>query len=93
MDVRDRVSLERLGIDIAKYASLDYERTQAVAAAVQFLECDGLLVPSARYDGSNLVLFADRIELGVMIGVMKTEPVDWTSWCTTTRRMGGGDDA
>lgn len=73
----DIQSLEFLGVEKAHYASSNYERTQAIGAAAYFLGFDGILVPSARTDGSNLVLFLDRIDPG-NLEVLKSEDVDWT---------------
>jgi hypothetical protein len=41
------------------------------------LAFDGLLVPSARHNSTNLVLFADR-DFASSIELKSTEPVDWT---------------
>ncbi|MEM7729332.1 MAG: RES family NAD+ phosphorylase [Pseudomonadota bacterium] len=56
-------SLEALGVDVniwgrSSYVSLgdEYLRTQEIAAAAEFHERDGLLVPSARSDELNLVV-------------------------------------
>src|SRR5258707_12865398 len=57
----DMSELENLGVDISRYETFEYGATQAIAAAAHFLEFDGLLVPSPRFAGSNLVLFTDRI--------------------------------
>jgi hypothetical protein len=44
------------------------------------LEFDGLLVPSARADCTNLVLFLDRVsDLGHLV-VLQSDAVDWTTW-------------
>lgn len=70
--------LEKLGIDTSKYESFRYNETQAIAAAAHFLEFDGLIVPSARYGCSNLVLFLDRA--AAMPQIVQTEEVDWPTW-------------
>ena len=43
-----RSDLETLGVDWERYSEMNYERTQQIGAAVAFLECDGLIAPSAR---------------------------------------------
>jgi hypothetical protein len=76
-----RADLTTLGVDLGRYGDLDYTRTQEIGSAVAFLENDGLIVPSARWECENLVLFDD--------GTLKTklEPaaapatVDWQAWC------------
>lgn len=68
--------LEPLGVDIARYKSLDYEATQAIAAAARFLGFDGLMVPSARFECANLVLFTNHAQLQLI----SSEKVNWADW-------------
>lgn len=75
----DIASLAALGIDTSRYETFDYSATQALAAAAHFLEHDGLLVPSARHNSANLVLFMDRDAPGCL-EISSTELVDWTAW-------------
>lgn len=75
----DIASLAPLGVDVAQYKSFDYTATQALAAAAHFLEFDGLLVPSARHNSTNLVLFMDRSRAGTL-DVKSTKTVDWDVW-------------
>jgi RES domain-containing protein len=75
----DLDQLAQLGVDIARYQSFEYAATQAIAAAAHFLEFDGLIVPGARYDCFNFVLFLDFLG-GDHIEVASTEAVDWTDW-------------
>jgi hypothetical protein len=77
--------LSKLGVDTTRYESFDYSATQAISAAVHFLEFDGLLVPSARYQCSNLVLFLDRLQ-DPGIRLVSTERVDWANWRRRNRR-------
>ena len=79
LEFADMASLRSLGVEASRYKSFDYETTQAIAAAAHFLEFDGLIVPSARHDSANLVLFIDRLESG-LLEVRQTEPVDWAAW-------------
>jgi hypothetical protein len=76
----DVARLGPLGVEVAKYATFDYGATQAIAAAAHFLEFDGLIVPSARAPGANLVVFLDRLAAGGRLEVKHTEPVDWAAW-------------
>jgi len=71
--------LAPLGVDIARYQSFEYAATQAIAAAAHFLEFDGLIVPSARHDCFNFVLFLDLLG-GNHIEVASSEAVNWTDW-------------
>jgi RES domain-containing protein len=71
--------LEQLGVDVANYSNMDYSRTQAIADAAFFLGFECLLVPSARANFLNLVLFADHVEIaGTEVDL--TEAVDWKAW-------------
>jgi len=79
----DLRQLESLGVDITRYESFDYTATQAIAAAAHFLEFDALIVPSARFTASNLVIFLDRLESPPE--VISTTIVDWAAWRTKRR--------
>ncbi|MTW17196.1 RES domain-containing protein [Rhodoplanes serenus] len=78
LDLADLATLRRLGVDTDRWSEREYERTQEIADAAYFLGFDGLLVPSARADCSNLVLFTDRIAPG-QIAVVESadDPIDW----------------
>jgi RES domain-containing protein len=80
----DLKQLEKLGVNITKYESFDYTATQAIAAAAHFLEFDALLVPSARYNVSNLVIFLDRLRTPPER--INTDLVNWTEWRARMRR-------
>lgn len=75
----DVAGLAPLGVDAARYESFDYGVTQDIAAAVRFLEFDGLMVPSARHRSANLVIFMDRPG-GNSLDVRSSEDVDWAAW-------------
>ncbi len=70
-------SLEPLGVEIARYHTFEYQATQAIAAAAYFLEFDGIIVPSARFDCPNLVMFTERAT-GLVL--KESRPVDWDGW-------------
>jgi len=40
----------------------EYPRTQEIGEVSHFLDFDGLIVPSARADASNIVIFCDKVE-------------------------------
>lgn len=81
----DIESLSPLGVDGGRYGSFDYGATQAIAAAAYFLEFDGLIVPSARSNGANLVIFTERNPPG-SLRVRRSEDVDWAAWRRTQAR-------
>lgn len=75
----DMEQLRRLGVDDARYRELLYTRTQEIGAAAAFLGFDGLIVPSARWNCQNIVLFLDAINLED-VRTISVEPVDWKAW-------------
>jgi hypothetical protein len=82
----DMGELEKLGVDISRYETFEYGATQAIAAAAHFLEFDGMLVPSARFACSNLVLFTDRVLPAGQLQLVSSEDVDWADWRKKNRR-------
>ncbi len=93
LDVGNLDTLKGLGVNAAAYGSLDYTSTQAAAAAANFLEYHGLIVPSARYNGLNFVLFSERSDQGASVTITTTEAVDWTSWRKARRPTSGPREA
>lgn len=75
-------NLEELGVEKDKYNSINYEMTQQIGSAVNFLGCDGLLVPSARWDCENLIIFSDNHPLENDLELIESEEVDWKEWAT-----------
>jgi RES domain len=76
--------LQGLGVNIERFENFDYAATQAIAAAAHFLEFDALIVPSARYKGSNVVAFLDRLQ--VPPDLLGTEDVNWAAWRAKKKR-------
>jgi len=58
LDLRSRTLLGDLGIDQETLSGLDLKRCQQVGGAAAWLGHDGLLVPSARHEGTNLVIYS-----------------------------------
>jgi RES domain-containing protein len=71
--------LQQLGVDTANFANLDYSRTQPIGDAAFFLGFGALIVPSARSQFLNMILFADHIEMDET-SVEHSETVDWKTW-------------
>jgi hypothetical protein len=87
--------LAALGLDTARYGQLsynerrqEYPRTQEIADVAYFLECDGLLVPNARWDCMNLVVFCDRLRPESMKVTCDQGPIDWTGWSKANKPRG-----
>ena len=62
---------------------IEYPRTQEVAEAANFHERHGLLVPSARSDHPNLVVFCERAGSGAVDIVKDHGLIDWNGWKRT----------
>lgn len=75
-----RVNLSALGVPESAYAGVDMPRTQEIGAAVEFLGCDGLIAPCARWTCDNLILFPDRMGMDAKLEVVVSESVDWAKW-------------
>jgi hypothetical protein len=75
-----RADLAELDVDMTQYESINYGRTQEIGAAVAFLGCDGLIVPSARWSCENLVLFTENQALTSKLEVLSSEEIEWQAW-------------
>jgi hypothetical protein len=73
-------SLAPLGVNVGRWSSYDYEATQAIAAAANFLEIEALVVPSARSPDLHLVVLLGQLVVEEALEVLESEPVDWDSW-------------
>lgn len=73
----DLASLGRFGVEAARYRSFEYGATQAIAAAANFLEFDGLIAPNARFNCLNLIIFVERAPA---LALIETDWVDWDDW-------------
>ena len=89
----DMTALEALGMDTARYGALNYDekqqeypRTQEVAEIAHFLDFDGLIVPSARWECGNVVIFTDRVPPESLSVENDHGMVDWDEW----KRSSGG---
>jgi RES domain len=76
----DLPTLERLGVNVARYRERVYDRTQEIADAAYFLEFDGLIVPSARWACANLILFTDRLSPEQIAIDGPADAIDWDVW-------------
>jgi RES domain-containing protein len=82
--IRSLDELAALGLKIATYGRLsysdreqEYPRTQEIAEAAHFHGRKGLIVPSARSDHFNLVVFCKNREEGYFEAVRDCGVVDW----------------
>jgi RES domain-containing protein len=80
----DLEALAKIGLDVSRYGQLSYEekeaeypRSQDIGEVAHFLDYDGLIVPSARYDSLNVVVFCDRVPLEALAVKIDHGPVEW----------------
>ncbi len=96
LDLSSRDLVASLGVNIEKFGQLSYQervgeypRTQEVAEAAHFLDHQGILVPSARWDCSNVVLFCDRLPPGAVEVVEDHGLIDWNAWILANKATAG----
>ncbi len=66
VDLTDRTVLRTMGLSESAMGEMMFAATQQIGGTVAWLGRDGMLVPSARHSGSNLVIFtANRDEEAV----------------------------
>lgn len=89
----DLPALAAMGLNTARYGQLSYDRvseeyprSQDIAEAAHFLEFDGLIVPSARWECLNVVLFCDRVPPEAMEAVTDHGLIDWPAWMRRDER-------
>ena len=63
VDLSDWKLLKQLGVEASAFEADDYTTTQAVGGLAEWLGCDGIIVPSARHSGGNLVVFPRKAEI------------------------------
>ena len=80
LDLTDFSLLAKFGIEEHSFESHSYEVEQAISSAARFLEYQGILVPNARYLGTNLVVYPDLEGASNGLSRVASEPVDWSSW-------------
>lgn len=83
----DMAALAALGLDTARYGQLSYQertseypRSQDIAEAAHFLDFDGLITPSARWECLNVVLFCELLPPEATQAIKDHGLVDWQAW-------------
>ena len=69
---------------MSNFSGINLPRTQEIGAAVEFLGCDGLIAPCARWHRDNLMLFPDRMGADATLEAVTGETVDWIAWPLNT---------
>ena len=72
--------LQQLGVDKNRYGEREYTHTQRIGAALNYLEIDGLISPSARWPCDNLTLFFNNHSLDERLEIVRTITVDTKDW-------------
>lgn len=72
--------LTALRIDEPLASRIDIQRSQDIGEAAYMMDYQGLIVPSARWDCNNLVLFIERIDLNTQIALIEFSEVNWPAW-------------
>lgn len=87
LNLGDEKLLSPLGVNTAHYGRLtyanrneEYTRTQQIGETAHFLGFTGIVVPNARWDCNNVVLFCDRLEGDALEEVQDHGAIDWTAW-------------
>lgn len=83
----DLDALSALGVDTSRYGQLSYQereaeypRCQDVAEVAHFLGFDGLIVPNARWDCKNVVVYCDQVAQGSVDMSSDLGLVNWVKW-------------
>jgi RES domain-containing protein len=85
-------SLASLGLDTSRYGQLSYHereqeylRTHEIAEVAHFLDFDGIVVPNARWDCSNIVIFCDRVPPTGIELLHDHGIINWNVWMNSKR--------
>jgi len=70
--------LERLGVRQADYQDRNYSRTQEISDGLNYLGCDGLIVPSARYDCKNLIIYTQNLDKDSFVDEVEWKEFQWS---------------
>ena len=87
IDLSNSQLLGQLGVDLEKYGALafnrkndEYRRSQSIGEAAHFLAADGIIVPNARWDCNNAILFMSKIAPADIAVVEDRGIVDFVAW-------------
>jgi RES domain-containing protein len=76
LDLTDPKVLEGLGVDRAALSDMEFAACQRVGGTAAFLGHDGILVPSGRHAGINLVVFVSNQQSDAELRVRDSELID-----------------
>jgi len=69
-----------VGIEGTTYDVRNYLQTQRVGAAINFLELDGLIAPSARWNCDNLMIYGDNHSMEKQLEVIGSSALPFDEW-------------
>lgn len=82
----DLEALIAVGMDVSRFGTLsyidrgsEYPRSQEIAEACSFLGADGIIVPGARHESPNAVVFCEQEPAPVVEPVKNHGIIDWGS--------------
>jgi RES domain-containing protein len=85
--IRSLGDLEAIGVRTNIFGQLsyaerqqEYPRSQEVAEAAFFFGRDGMMIPSARSEHPNLVLFCDHVRPECLEVIGDRGKIDWAAW-------------
>ena len=80
--VLNKAQIKTLGVDDLRAPESDpnFQRSRAIGEAAFMLDYQGLMVPSARSDAKNLVVFVERIDPDADITLLGASEVNWPAW-------------
>ena len=76
IDLSNRALLAEAGVGDDELVAVNQVVCRTVGGAVHWLGYDGLLVPSARASGTNLVIYADRLDVDAAFEIIDREDLD-----------------
>ena len=74
------------GLEDPLASRITYAKSQVVGAAAYLLDYEGLIVPSARWDCENLVLFLDKFDISECLQVVEIRDVNWPAWRESAKK-------
>lgn len=75
LDLSSPEDLARAGLSIPRLRADDFSACQAVGGAVAWLKHDGLIIPSVRSEGRNIVIYPSSRDLDFEFEVLDAEEI------------------
>ena len=72
--------LAKLGVNMNNYSERNYNVTSKIGEAVNFMEYDAMITPSARWPCNNLTVFDRNHCMDETLEIIYSEEFDWHEW-------------